>query len=64
MSANQQGELFSVDAYGVHKCHKCGSLGTIVELGKCCLIAELVSTSARRAPNKAEPAARRILANG
>jgi hypothetical protein len=42
-SNNAQKELFGVDQYGVHRCPKCHSLGTIVEMKLCCQIAAMVA---------------------
>lgn len=37
-----QAELFSKDKYGVAKCMRCNSVGTIVQMEKCCRIWDLL----------------------
>lgn len=41
MGQGQQAELFLKDKYGTHKCPKCGSIGTIVQMGICCRIVQM-----------------------
>lgn len=51
-----QGELFKKNRWQVHTCHKCGSLGTIVEKGLCCeLKAWLAAQNSRGAKLESTP---------
>lgn len=48
MPNNNQRELFGVDEYGIHRCAKCNSMGTIVEMKLCCLIAAMAAADLAR----------------
>jgi hypothetical protein len=41
MVGGLQGELFKKSQYGVATCLKCRAVGTIVEMGRCCLVQQL-----------------------
>lgn len=43
-----QGELFLKSQYGVARCLRCGSVGTIVDMGRCCRIAALQYSDAAK----------------
>jgi hypothetical protein len=53
----KQTELFGVDQYGVHTCRKCGALGTIVQMGACCRIAQLDGRQVQPQQQPVEPRA-------
>lgn len=42
MTDGSQGELFGRSQFGVSVCARCGSVGTIVDMGRCCLIQRLL----------------------
>lgn len=48
-----QSELFLQDQYGVAKCPRCGSVGTVVQMGVCCRVQRMLELDS--AADKSEP---------